>query len=114
MDVALRMTPLPCLIMTGATAWVQLNDALEVDGDHQVEIGLGHLLDQLAVLDLDQHVVAQHTGVVDQDVDPAVRLHDGVHPVLDGLPVGDIHLVEGGVRAQLGRAASPPRGSRRR
>ena len=101
--------------MCGRNGLGAVEHALEVDGDHQVEIGLGHLLDQLAFLDLDQVAIAQDAGVVDQHVDPAVAGDHVVHPGLHGLAVGHVDLVEGGVRAELlKRGLARPAGSRRR
>ncbi len=101
------MTPLFWRIMYGRDGLGAVEDALQVDGNHQVEIGLGHLLDQLAFRHLDEEAVAQDARVVDQDVDPAKSCDNLVHPGLHGLAVGDVELVEGSVRAELLSAASP-------
>jgi len=74
---------------------------LEIDGYHQVKVCLWHLLDQLATLDLDQLVIAQDAGVVDQHVHPAILFHHVIHPRLHRLPVGDIYVIENDFGAEF-------------
>ena len=87
------MTPLPC-DHDGRNGLGAVEDAFEVDADHQIEVGFGHLLDQLAVFDLDKGSVPQDPGVVDEDVYTAVLTHHRINPILHILPVGYIDFVE--------------------
>ena len=54
--------------------------AVQMDVDDDVPLVEGHVLECL---------VAQDAGVVDQDVDPAERVHGGLHDGLRTFPIGD-------------------------
>ena len=55
--------------------------AAEVDADHVVPLALGHV---------DDEAVAEDAGVVDEDVDVAVRLDRRVDQRAGALPVGGV------------------------
>src|SRR5262249_40165550 len=72
-----------------------VEDARQVNADHGVPVGLAHLTDDGAFLDLQELGIAGDAGIVYEDVYPAEALHDGVDRGLDALRVGYVYLEEG-------------------
>ena len=69
--------------MTRPAAWLAKNVPLRLTASVAVEVVLGDVLGR---------VLRRDAGVVDQDVEPAERVHDGVDRRRDLLGPGDVHL----------------------
>ena len=85
-------TPLRCWRKIDGGVLAQVEVTLEVDGEDDVPLLFRHVED---------HLVAQDAGVVDDDVEPAEGVERLLHHAVAGLEVGDVVVVGDGVAAHL-------------
>jgi len=78
-----------------------VENTFQIDRDHSVESFFAHLTDYFAFLKLDELAVARDTGVIDQDINPAVLRSNGVNPRLDFLAIDYVNFPKTGIIAQF-------------
>ena len=57
------------------------------------------MLEQFAVFDLDKKTITENTGVIDQNIDPAILFSDLIYPTLNGFSISYVN--QGKITPQL-------------